>query len=314
MSFGYQVLGFGSGGAAAAFVAATGGTESTCGDYKIHLFTGPGALCVSCAGNAAGSSTLDYLVVAGGGGGTLGCNAGGAGGAGGFRYFAAAGCTPGAPALPLNGPAGLAASVACYTVTVGAGGALQNAGLTSSFSSCIASAGGARGAQNTSGFAGGSGGGGGSKSGCACYPGGAGNDPATTPDQGTPGGIGRHRPGVGEGGGGGGGALVAGGRGDAPCATGIGGTGGAGGGLPSGVFGTNGESCGSYRYYAGGAGGGGNTGGPGGLGGAGNGGGTGGGVSAGSANTGGGGGGTYSTIGTPGAGGSGIVVIRYKFQ
>ena len=51
------------------FVTATGGTVTTCGNFKIHAFTGPGTFCVSCAGNAVGSNTVDYLVVAGGGGG-----------------------------------------------------------------------------------------------------------------------------------------------------------------------------------------------------------------------------------------------------
>ena len=30
-----------------AFIVATGGTESTCGNYKIHTFTGPGTFTVS---------------------------------------------------------------------------------------------------------------------------------------------------------------------------------------------------------------------------------------------------------------------------
>ena len=39
------------------FVAATGGTETTsCGNYKIHTFTGPGTFCVSNAGNPSGST------------------------------------------------------------------------------------------------------------------------------------------------------------------------------------------------------------------------------------------------------------------
>ena len=46
------------------FVVASGGTETFCGDYKIHTFTGPGTFCVSNAGNALGSTTVDYLVVA----------------------------------------------------------------------------------------------------------------------------------------------------------------------------------------------------------------------------------------------------------
>ena len=49
--------------------SATGGTITTCGDFKIHTFTGPGTFTVSLSGNAAGSNTVDYLVVAGGGGG-----------------------------------------------------------------------------------------------------------------------------------------------------------------------------------------------------------------------------------------------------
>jgi hypothetical protein len=40
-----------------------------CGDYKIHTFTGPGTFTVSSAGNPLGSNSVDYLVVAGGGGG-----------------------------------------------------------------------------------------------------------------------------------------------------------------------------------------------------------------------------------------------------
>jgi hypothetical protein len=37
-SFGYQVLGFGAGGAVSPFIKATGGTITTSGDYKIHSF------------------------------------------------------------------------------------------------------------------------------------------------------------------------------------------------------------------------------------------------------------------------------------
>ena len=57
------------------FIVASGGTETTSGNYKIHTFTSPGTFCVSCAGNPAGSDTVDYLVIAGGGGG--GCLRGG---------------------------------------------------------------------------------------------------------------------------------------------------------------------------------------------------------------------------------------------
>ena len=48
------------------FVTASGGTESTCGNFKIHTFTGPGTFTVSCAGSAGGSTTIDYLVIGGG--------------------------------------------------------------------------------------------------------------------------------------------------------------------------------------------------------------------------------------------------------
>jgi hypothetical protein len=45
--------------------------QLTCGDYKIHTFTGPGTFTVTNAGNPLGSITVDYLVVAGGGGGGM---------------------------------------------------------------------------------------------------------------------------------------------------------------------------------------------------------------------------------------------------
>jgi hypothetical protein len=51
------------------FIVATGGTITTCGNYKIHTFTGPGTFTVCSVGNPLGSNTVDYLVVAGGGGG-----------------------------------------------------------------------------------------------------------------------------------------------------------------------------------------------------------------------------------------------------
>ena len=47
------------------FVAATGGTVATCGNFKIHTFTGSGTFSVTCGGNSAGSNTVDYLVAAG---------------------------------------------------------------------------------------------------------------------------------------------------------------------------------------------------------------------------------------------------------
>ena len=91
------------------YVAATGGTESTVGDFKVHKFTGPGTFTVFSVGNACGSSTVEYLVVAGGGGG--GAHVGGGGGAGGFRNNFPS---------PVSG--GLSVSVQGYPITVGAGG------------------------------------------------------------------------------------------------------------------------------------------------------------------------------------------------
>ena len=59
---GGAVRGFGFGGAAFKPVVATGGTETTDGDYKIHTFTGPGTFTVTDAGE---DGLVDYLVVAG---------------------------------------------------------------------------------------------------------------------------------------------------------------------------------------------------------------------------------------------------------
>ena len=88
----------------ATFVTATGGTVTCCGNFKIHTFTGPGTFTVSCAGNAAGSNTVDYLVIAGGGAGGGhggdGATVGGGGGAGGYRFSngTASGCYTAGPA------------------------------------------------------------------------------------------------------------------------------------------------------------------------------------------------------------------------
>ena len=58
--------------------SASGGTESTSGGYKRHVFTSSGTLSIS-----SGSGQVEVLVVAGGGGGAS--RGGGAGGAGGYR-------------------------------------------------------------------------------------------------------------------------------------------------------------------------------------------------------------------------------------
>src|SRR5210317_1299544 len=66
------------------YITATGGTETTDGNFKIHTFTGDGCFSVSSLGGGsapcAEASTVDYLVVAGGGGGGYWYGAGGGGG------------------------------------------------------------------------------------------------------------------------------------------------------------------------------------------------------------------------------------------
>ena len=312
------------------YVTATGGTVTTCGDFKIHTFTSPGTFAVSAGGSPAGSTTIEYIVAAGGGGG--GSSYGGGGGAGGFRFASPSLAPATYPGKPLAAPAALTASIADFPITVGGGGTGSTnnpapdgtRGSNSIFSS-ITSAGGGAGAYAPCGTSatsitpGGSGGGG-SVSGAPARPGlpgaaGTGNTPSVSPAQGTNGGNaycgGGYRSG------GGGGAIVAG----VPSPNGTcGGTGGCGAGIPT-AFGSNGVPCGSFRYYAGGGGGGGHSGGglpaqPGGKGGGGasgcNGAGT-----AGTTNSGGGGGGASKTQPNNqdgGNGGSGIVILRYKFQ
>ena len=308
-----------------AFMAATGGTITTCGNDKIHTFTGPGTFCVSAIGGCAANNLVSYLVVAGGGGAGTGSGGGGGGGAGGYRELV----SPSAPytGSPLQGypsaPNRVTVTATAFPITVGAGGTGSPAtspdisgnntsGGVSTFSTITSAGGGFGGSGPTCGGDGADGGsgGGGRYSGC----GGAGNTPSTTPAQGFAGGnsvdAGRR------GGGGGGGATEAGvngttssqGRGGAGTPTQIsgsavafaGGGGGAGwpGGsppMPSGPQ-SNGSPCGTGGTGAGHPTAGGN----------------------GTTNRGGGGGGGGNPGSAPtavgGNGGSGIVIIRYKFQ
>ena len=315
------------------FVTATGGTPCSgaiCGDYKIHTFTGPGTLCVSNAGSPGGSTTIDYLVVAGGGSGAAKGpgDAGGGGGAGGFRASATTFCNsgPSAPLTPTSGPTAVSAITAAvqgYPITVGAGGVGESdpggpnapncngsPGANSIFSS-ITSTGGGRGGYsaprcNGTGAPGGSGGGGGSGA-PSPVAGGTGNTPPVSPSQGNNGGASTYPSSPNSQGGAGGGALAVGGSGSPTV-----GAGGAGGGFPS-AFGTSGQVCGGAYYFSGGGAGGRGYTEPCGAGGLGGGGGSG---VAGTVNTGGGGGGGVgdSAAGAGLTGGSGIVIIRYKFQ
>ena len=101
------------------YVTASGGTETTSGNFKIHTFTGSGTFTVSCGGNASGSNTVDYLVIAGGGGGGgSGGNVGGGGGAGAYQVSAT---TYTGPSLA-SGISALPVSAQAYPVTVGGGG------------------------------------------------------------------------------------------------------------------------------------------------------------------------------------------------
>ena len=328
------------------FVSATGGTETTSGDFKIHTFTGPGTFTVTNAGTPSGSNTVSYMVVAGGGSGGAGAKSsshgGGGGGGGGFREGKAS--TDCYSASPANAPEGLPVSAQAYPITVGAGGTgpvsapaptqpgSGGKGANSVFSTITSTGGGgggnrASGDCTQSGAPGGSGGGAGGHGSNAVTLG-AGNTPPVNPPQGNPGGF---FPGVGtnfRAGAGGGGATAVGtpaspAPGASGCQAGVAGVGGAG--ATSSINGTPTARAGG--------GGGGSTSTSGGVssqtGGAGGSGGGGAGMpynacasaTAGTTNTGGGGGGGTGpfTPGTPSVGagangGSGIVIIRYKFQ
>jgi hypothetical protein len=292
------------------FITATGGNATvTCGDYKTHIFTGDGPLCVSAVGASAPVNVVDYLVVGGGGAG--GCSDGAGGGAGGFRYFTALSPT----GSPLSAPAGVTVTATDYTITVGGGAPLNSTpngqgaqGNTSTFSTISSAGGGGGGSPGNTGGDGGSGGGGGPAAG-------SGNTPSTSPAQGEDGGD--KAAGAG---GSGGGAGGAGGNASGPPWTG--GAGGIGSNMICGVVGPTAPSYGTPgpaggRYFSGGGGGyGDNVKGPAGSGGGGE-----GGQSspnivsvAGTVNTGGGGGGGTPSTGNGQAGGSGIVMIRYKYQ
>ena len=317
------------------YISASGGTETTSGDYKIHTFTSTGTFTVSSVGNSKGGGAgVSYMVVAGGGGGA-GDGSGG-GGAGGYRE----GKNSGDPysASPLNAPAGLTVSAQAYPVTIGAGGpapySCRGANGANSIFSTITSAGGGGAGHppgpddaNRRGADGGSGGGAGGGPGGsgACYwTAGSGNVPPVSPPQGNAGRGGSPYPscrGVSGGGGGAGGS--------APAVTntldgssGIGGVGTTSSitGSPVGRAGGGGGRLGASFETIPGRPNNGNGGGPfgGGIGGIGSvpvpAGGSGTIVGTnGTANTGGGGGGGAGN--SPGkSGGSGVVVIRYKYQ
>jgi hypothetical protein len=314
-----------------AYITATGGTITTCGNYKVHTFTADG--CFSVSDGSGPLATVDYLVVAGGGSG--GGFIGGGAGAGGFRVSNSWADISPSLMSPLTSSTGVPVSIQTYPITVGGGAAFADGSTycgrkgSNSVFSTITSAGGGGGGYFPAGPSplGGTGGsGGGSDYNCSppASPSGfaAGNTPPVSPPQGNPGGYAVSWPGAAQAApGGGGGAGAAGGPSTATATIGNGGIGSYVAPSFAGTNGTTGPVPG-VRYFAGGGGGGGYTTSACGTGGAG-----GGGKGAtspnnpptlsGVANTGGGGGGQggYPSPGpTGGAGGSGIVIIRYKYQ
>ena len=287
-------------------ISASGGTETTDGNYKIHTFVGSGAFVVS-----AGTFDVEYLVIGGGGGAT---KQGGGGGAGGYRTNVPGQTSGGgASAEPT-----FEVTPGSYTVTIGAGGAHgppipgATEGEDSVFGS-ITSAGGGCGVPGhaPSGPAGNPGPphaiyNGGSGGGAGYYPGsvlGSG-----TANQGYSGGSGgNNSPGYGGGGGGGAGGV---GSNQGPAPKRLGGPGGAGvssnidGSTVTRASGGGGSvSYGNTPHTPATPGGGGHGGGAPGPGSGGE----------GAANTGGGGGsaGYPSSPGEGGNGGSGLVIVRY---
>jgi len=273
------------------------------GNFKIATFKGPGTFTVNSVSTDPTQNSVDYLVVAGGGG--AGQYYAGGGGAGGYRE--SPGTTTCYTASPLGASPATAITVTAtgFPITVGGGGAGSGGspsspspscnGVASTFSTITSAGGGGGGGGNPGTYSaqpGGSGGGGGQGSGV----GGTGNTPPVNPPQGNPGG---NSPSSGGSNGGGGGAGAA-GASSAPGPGALGGVGVGTGINPAPGVGTPGPS-GPLRYFAGG------------------------GTSQGTPSTpivgGGGGGGNSGTVNTGGGGsgdngngGSGIVIIRYKFQ
>jgi hypothetical protein len=287
---------------ASEFITATGGTITTCGNFRIHTFTSDGCFSVN-AGTSAPNNVVSYVVVAGGGGGNQVQSGGG--GAGGFRE----GKCSSDPYTdsPLDAGSGITVTTQNYPISVGAGGGGGGApcggvspGSNSVFSTITSAGGGQGGASGGpepygTAASGGSGGGGGEQ---RC--GNEGNTPPVSPPQGNPGGNSSNIAGAGGGGAGGSGSNTSG-----PNSGGNGGTG------------VSSSISGASVARAGGGGGGGSSSGSGGSGGGGAGNpGPGANPPAnGTANTGGGGGAGYSGSGVQGgAGGSGVVILRYKFQ
>ena len=130
---------FGLKGSAASFIAATGGSVTTSGNYKYHTFTSSDTFSISAFPSG---KYVDFLLVGGGGGGGVAANGTGGGGGG----------------VVIKTSETL--SVGSYSVVIGAGGdsSIYASGEDTEFAGCIALGGGGGGA-NTNGKSGGSGGG-----------------------------------------------------------------------------------------------------------------------------------------------------------
>jgi len=319
------------------YISASGGTETTIGDFKVHAFTSPGTFTVSSVGNSAGGGeNIETMIVAGGGG--AGFDRAGGAGAGGMVLTPTCGIPISAQAYPIaigGGGAGIPSSLGPGAHAGCNGTNSTGFSLTAIGGGGTSRGGNARPVAEVTGEPGGSGGGGGAGCG-AIGPGG----PATQPTQaGNSGSFGKGFAGgnaspAGSQTGGGGGAGGVGVNAVSNTSSGPGGP----GFDVSPRFGTapqpfyqannpaNGPSAGGI--FAGGGGGGasgpagpssGGSGGPGGGGFGGN-----SPINTGNAtgkngltNTGGGGGGSSNVSPSPysgGNGGSGIVLIRYKFQ
>ena len=269
---------------------ATGGTIVDSGGYRTHIFTSTSNLSIT---RALTPTSVDLLIIAGGGAGGSDYLRGGAGGgAGGLREITHV----------IN-----AGQTGEYTMTVGAGGNGPSAtsGVDSSAFNYISAGGGGGGLANTSRQSGGSGAGG------SVHPGhltgGNGNTPPVSPPQGNPGGTAHPDAAGGGGGAGGAGSSAT----LSPLTRGPGGIGKAVPWMPV-SYGTPG------KLFAGGGGAGGNGTMQGGVGGPGGGGAGNFGASPytpgtpGTINTGGGGGGSGAGL-LGGNGGPGIIAVKYPF-
>jgi hypothetical protein len=326
---GWKVVGAGreADSTAKEFIVASGGTETECGNFKIHTFTGPGTFCVSAVGNAAGSNTIDFISVGGGGGGGND-NGGGGGGSGvvkgacspvsiqAYPIAIGAGGNGAAGGGPNTSPGARGNNSTFFSITVKAGGGGRTSCGGVGPGSCSANGGGGAGVSSSNigcsgnpitpipgtvtAFANNAGGNGTNgtcsvfRSGGGGGAGGAGNPGLNIPTYsnggaGTPSDISGSTLFYGGGGGGGVFCSVAGAGGAGGAGGGGGGSGGPGAGGAAGASGTNAGTAGSAFPDGQGGPAGANTG------------------------SGGGGGGRGASNGG-GNGGSGITIIKYRFQ